>query len=109
MVLRDPTAEVRTSFSQPCAPRCDEVETSFWGGFERKAYVCSASNDPPRDLYALCDPKCKEGVHSFYTSCGVAPEEGWRLLVGVHALVTLLLAALPFRFSSSYSKAKKAA
>merc|ERR1712083_771927 len=40
----DPTKEIRTSFSQPCASTCDAEESSFWGAFSRKAYVCAATN-----------------------------------------------------------------
>jgi len=104
-LLADPTKEIRTSFSQPCAPKCSVDESSFWGGFSRKAYVCKSTNSPSRDLYRICDMRCdKKGETplDFYSSCGTPPGEGWHLLVIAHALAALLLSLVPFtRVASS--------
>jgi hypothetical protein len=98
----DPTAERRTSFSQPCARDrdCATDETSFWGAFTRKAHTCTRDNDPARDLYRLCDARCGHAAApglETHTVCGVPPEEGWLLLIAAHAVAVLLLVALPFR------------
>lgn len=95
----DPTLEKRTSFGQPCAPDalCNEMESSFWGGFSRKKFTCIASNK--RDLFQLCDDRCsKEPISDvFYTTCGAPFEHGWLQVVFLHAAVCLFMVALPFR------------
>merc|ERR1719410_2574847 len=93
----DPTKEQRLSYGQPCAPACDEMETSFWGTFTRKRYVCTAGNFPARDLYRICDEHCAKGPHEFYKTCGVHRGEDFQLRVVVHAVVLLTMTLLPFR------------
>jgi len=95
----DPTQEKRSSYGQPCAPACEEMESSFWGAFTRKRYVCQASNRPARDLYRICDAQCSEGPHEFYTTCGVEPGDDFKIRVLVHAAVLVMMALLPFRSS----------
>lgn len=106
-ILGDPTAERRTSFSQPCfrnsgrqkGGSCPQMESSFWGGFARKAYVCTNDNVPSHDLYRICDERCDAArtALDWYTACGVAPESfEWHLLVFIHAVVVMALACLPF-------------
>jgi hypothetical protein len=92
----DPTSETRTSFSQPCAPKCHERESSFWGAFERGKYTGMACNAPAHDLYRVCDARCAKGAHETYTSCGVQLPDHWSLTILVHAVACLLLASAPF-------------
>ena len=105
--LGDPTAERRTSFSQPCirsrghkvGTGCPQTESCFWGGFARRAHVCTADSIPAHDLYRVCDARCdaaKEPLET-YTTCGVAVEGfEWYLLVLAHAAAVMGLAYLPF-------------
>jgi hypothetical protein len=107
-LFADPTAETRTSFGQACvassatfwggASRCGELETSFWGAFERTAHTCTASNRPARDLYRICDPACDASRTPLetFTSCGVPRADGWTALVLAHSVAVIALAAMPF-------------
>ena len=99
--LGDPSSERRTSYAQACIrkSRGGELESSFWGGFERRAFVSSALNMPDEDLYQLCDPRCDKANEplDWYTTCGVASDGlGFQLLILAHAAVVVLLALLPF-------------
>ena len=53
-----PETSVRVSFGQPVTfdkGKCmSAVEASFWGGFERKKYVCIDRLDEDRDVYRPC-------------------------------------------------------
>jgi hypothetical protein len=72
------------------------------GAFRRKRFVCGTGGgaDGAAALFRVCDKRCEaapsEGL-LWYTSCGVAAEEGWHLAVLGHALALLLLALVPFR------------
>ena len=115
--LGDPTAERRTSFSQPCIRNsgrgagsgCPQMESCFWGGFSRKAYVCTNDNAPAHDLYRVCDGRCDAARTPLetYTTCGVAADGfEWPLLVLLHAMTVLGLAFLPLVTAEDTAKAK---
>ena len=106
--LCDPTQETRTSFGQPCASEgvtslltgspCAVVESSFWGAFRRKKFVCAGQDS--RDLFRVCDARCASAPRDgelWYQSCGVPIATGFYGTVGGHALLVLLLALVPFR------------
>lgn len=105
-LVGDPAGERRTSFSQPCIRNsgrvagggCPQAESSFWGGFSRKAYACTLDNEPEHDLYRICDGRCDAARVPLetYTTCGVPAEGGeWYLLVVLHAIAVIGLAYLP--------------
>lgn len=109
LALCDPTSETRTSYGQPCVKAggaCVVKESCFWGAFSRKKFVCTGKPEP-HDLFRVCDPACGKAAAtdelSWYTSCGVAAEEGWHLAVFGHALVVVALSLVPLRRPPSSS------
>ena len=117
--LGDPTSERRTSFGQPCIRNsggtagngCPQLESCFWGGFARKAYVCTKDNVPNHDLYQICDGRCDAARTPLesYTTCGVAVEwYEWHLLVFMHAVAVMALAYLPLLAAAEDGTKKRA-
>ena len=107
--LCDPTQETRTSFGQPCSSEgvtslltgsaCAVEESSFWGAFSRKKFVC-AGQSQSRDLFRVCDARCTSAPRNrelWYQSCGVPIGEGFYSAVIGHAVIVVLLALVPFR------------
>ena len=115
--LGDPTAERRTSFGQPCIRNsggkagtgCPQLESCFWGGFARRAYVCTKDNVLSHDLYQICDGRCDAARNPLetYTTCGVAVEGyEWHALALMHAVAVMALAWLPLMAAAEDGKKK---
>ena len=54
----EPEKTIRLSFGQPVTfdrSKCkNTLESSFWGGFQRKKYICFEQLDEDRDAYTAC-------------------------------------------------------
>lgn len=96
----------RTSFAQPFGP-CDTMESSFWGAFQRHAYVCADGIVADRDHYSLSCLTGPPAVGSgWYTVCGVPTNEKWWLEISYYFVGAYVLVALAQLHPQSAQHAK---